>query len=132
MLYVCNFGNGDVVQIDHRGHAAKLATLPGGNNGHLNYHRGYLHVLARKDCRVYQVDLAGRVTVFAGSGQRGKQDGEAQESSFSLPNSLIISPDGKSLYVNETSPISGDHRILGPTRIRRIKLIELGEPHQTR
>ena len=122
MLYVCNFGDGLVVQIDHEGNATKLATLPGGNNGHLIYHRGYLYVLARKDCRVYQIDLAGRVTVFAGSGIRGKQDGAPLESSFSLPNSLIISPDEKYLYVNETSPISGDHRVLGPTRIRRIEL----------
>ena len=120
MLYVCNFGNGDVIQISPMGHATKLATLPGQNNGHLIYHRGCLYVLARTDCRVYQVDLAGRVTAFAGNGERGNQDGPALESSFSLPNSLVVSPDGNYLYVNETSPTSGDHRILAPTRIRRI------------
>ncbi|MEM7477517.1 MAG: FG-GAP-like repeat-containing protein [Planctomycetota bacterium] len=127
MMYVCNFGNGLVVQIDLEGNATKLATLPGGNNGHLIYHRGYLYILARMDCRVYEIDLAGRVTVFAGNGKRGKQNGAPLESSFSLPNSLIISPDEKYLYVNETSPISGDHRILGPTRIRRIELT-VGQP----
>ncbi len=121
-LYVCNFGNGDVIQIDTDGHATRLATLPGNNNGHLIFHRNRLLVLARKGCRVYQIDLAGRVSVLAGSGKRGNQDGPALESSFSLPNSLIASPDGKYLYVNETSPTSGDHRILGPTRIRRIEL----------
>ena len=124
MIYVCNFSNGDVVHIDRNGSANKLATLPGVNNGHLVYHRGYLYVLARKDCRVYQIDLAGRVSVFAGSGQRGKSDGQPMESSFSLPNSLIVSPDEKFLYVNETSPTSGDHQILAPTRIRRIELLD--------
>ena len=117
MIYVCNFGNGDVVQIDSQGRANRLATLPGNNNGHLIYHDGFLYVLARKDCRIYQVDLAGRVRIFAGDGQRGQADGGALESSFSLPNSLIISPDQRAMYVNETSPTSGDHQIIGPTRI---------------
>ena len=124
MIYVCNFGNGDVIQINPKGDASKLASLPGKNNGHLIYHRGFLYVLARTDCRIYQIDLAGRVAVFAGNGKRGKLDGAALESSFSLPNSLIISPDEKWMYVNETSPIVGDHRILGPTRIRRIELVD--------
>ena len=123
MIYVCNFSDGAVIQMDQTGQASKLATLPGNNNGHLIYHRGYLYVLARADCRVYQVDLAGRVSVFAGTGKRGKEDGEALSSSFSLPNSLIVSPDGKWLFVNETSPTQGDHRILGPTRIRKIELL---------
>lgn len=123
-LYVCNFSNGDVLKIDRQGNAVKLATLPGNNNGHLIYHRGYLYVLARMDCRVYQVDLAGRVQVFAGSGTRGKDDGAPLEASFSLPNSLIIDAAEKWLYVNEVSPTSGDHRILGPTRIRRIAIAD--------
>ena len=122
MFYVCNFGNGDVVQIDQNGNASKLATLPRNNNGHLIFHRGYLYVIARTDCRVYRIDLAGRVVPFVGSGKRGKKDGEPMASSFSLPNSLIISPDGKWMYINETSPTSGDHRILGPSRIRRVEL----------
>lgn len=121
-LYVCNFSNGDVLRIDRDGKACKLATLPGGNNGHLIYHRGFLYVLARKDCRVYQVDLAGRVEVFAGTGTRGSGDGQPLEASFSLPNSLIIDANEEWMYVNEVSPTSGDHRILGPTRIRRIAL----------
>ena len=121
-LYVCNFSNGDVVRIDTKGNATRLATLPGANNGHLVYHKGYLYVLARKDCRVYRVDLAGRFEPFVGSGLRGKGDGEPLESSLSLPNSLIISHDEKWMYINETSPTSGDHIILSPTRIRRVEL----------
>lgn len=121
-LYVCNFSNGDIVQIDRTGNASKLATLPKQNNGHLIFHKGYLYVIARKDCRVYRVDLAGRVVPFVGSGKRGKVDGQPMTSSFSLPNSLIISPDEKWMYINETSPTSGDHRILVPTRIRRVEL----------
>ncbi len=121
--YVCNFSNGDVVRIDRSGTASRLATLPGKNNGHLIFHLGYLYVLARKDCRVYQVSLDGKFSVFAGTGERGQQDGAAFASSFSLPNSLIVSNDGKWMYLNETSPTSGDHRVLSPTRIRKVELL---------
>jgi len=122
-IYVCNFSNGDVIRISTNGKAERLATIPGNNNGHLIYYQGALYVLARTDCRVYRVMLTGETSVFAGSGQRGKRDGAPMTSEFSLPNSLVVSPDGKSMYVNETSPIAGDHRILGPTRIRRIELL---------
>lgn len=121
-LYVCNFSDGNVIKIDTNGTATRLATLPGGNNGHLVYHRGYLYVLARKDCRVHLVDLAGRVEPFVGSGKRGKDDGGPLASSLSLPNSLIISHDEKWMYINETSPTTGNHVNLSPTRIRRVEL----------
>ncbi len=121
-LYVCNFGNGDVIKIDSQGNATRLATLPGANNGHLVYHKGYLYVIARKACRVYLVDLAGRAELFVGSGKRGKEDGAARVCSLSLPNSVIISHDEKWMYINETSPTSGDQNNLSPTRIRRVEI----------
>ncbi len=121
-LYVCNFGNGDVIKIDQSGQATRLATLPGNNNGHLTLLHDKLYVIARTDNRVYKVGLDGTATYFVGSGLRGKSDGTPGESTFSLPNSIIASPDGKYLYVNETSPTSGDPKILGPTRIRKIEL----------
>lgn len=122
VLYVCNFGNGDVIKISTDGKASRLTTLPGGNNGHLTLHEGYLFVVARSDNRIYKVDLEGNATYFVGSGARGKADGKPDECSLSLPNSIVVSPDGKYLYVNETSPTSGDPNILGPTRIRRIAI----------
>lgn len=123
-LYVCNFGNGDVLKIDTEGNVSRLATLPGKNNGHLVYHKGYLYVIARTDCRIYRVSLEGQADVFIGSGKRGKQDGKALECQLSLPNSLAFSPDGKILYINETAPVDGDPRILAPTRIRKVEIVE--------
>lgn len=121
-LYVCNFGNGDVLKITPDGTPSRLATLPGNNNGHLTLFEDKLFVIARSDHRVYKIGLDGTATYFAGSGKRGKADGTPSESQFSLPNSIAPSPDGKYLYVNETSPTQGDPRILGPTRVRRIEL----------
>lgn len=121
-FYVANFMNGDVIKISPEGEASELATLPGNNNGHLVYHRGFLYVIARSAHRIYRVSLEGDVELFAGSGERGQQDGVPLAASFSLPNDLAISPDEKWLYVNETGPTEGDPRILAPTRIRRIAI----------
>lgn len=121
-FYVANFGNGDVIKIDQSGNVSRFATLPGKNNGHLTSYKGQLFVVARTANQIYRVTLDGKATPFVGSGKRGKDDGKPLEASLSLPNDLGISPCGKYMYVNETSPISGDPRILGPTRIRRITL----------
>ena len=121
-FYVANFSNGDVIKVDPSGKASRLATLPGNNNGHLIYHKGALYVIARTAHQVYRVTLDGEFSLFVGSGERGKQDGKPLEASLSLPNDIGFSPDGKTMYVNETGPIEGDPRILGPTRVRRIRL----------
>lgn len=121
-FYVANFMNGDVVKVTPKGVASKLVTLPKKNNGHITFHKGMLYVVARSANQVYRVTLDGKATAFVGSGKRGKQDGKPLECSLSLPNDLGFSPDGKYLYINETSPTSGDPRVLGPTRIRRVKL----------
>lgn len=121
-FYVANFANGDVVKIEPNGKASRLATLPGNNNGHLIFHKGALYVIARTANQVYRVTLEGESTLFVGSGDRGKQDGKPLEATLSLPNDIGFSPDGKFMYVNETGPTEGDPRILGPTRVRRVKL----------
>ena len=121
-FYVANFYNGDVLKVTPEGKVSKLVTLPGNNNGHLTCHRGVLYVVARSANQVYRVTYDGKSSVFAGSGKRGKTDGKPMEASFSLPNDIGVSPDGRFMYVNETSPISGDPQILTPTRIRRIEL----------
>ena len=121
-VYIANFMNGDVVKITPDKEVSVLATLPGKNNGHLVHHRGYLYVVARKANQIYRVSLEGEVELLAGSGKRGKADGEPQSATFSLPNDLAFSPDGRWLYVNEVAPTEGDHRILAPTRVRRIEM----------
>lgn len=129
VLYVCNFGNGDVIEITKEGKASRLATLPGNNNGHLTFFADKLYVVSRGGHRIIKVGLDGTATYFAGNGQRGKKDGSPDDCQFSLPNSIYFSPDHKYLYVNETSPTSGNPVILGPTRIRRIELkITTGGP----
>lgn len=123
-LYAANFYNGDVIKMTPDGTVSKLATIPGNNNGHLTFYKNKLFVIARSAHQIYQVTLDGEISVFAGSGKRGKDDGAPQEATFSLPNDIGVSPDGKYMYVNEVAPITGSGNILAPTRVRRIVLEE--------
>ena len=123
-LYIANFYNGDVIKITPGGEASRLATIPGNNNGHLTYLQGQLIVVARSAHQLYRVTLDGEVTLLAGSGKRGKDDGSPLDATFSLPNDIVASPDGKLLYINEVAPIEGSPMILAPTRVRRIVLAD--------
>ena len=123
-LYVSNFGNGDVLRVGWGGDVEKLAALPGNNNGHLVCHEGALYVVARGAHQIYKISLEGEVELFAGSGERGKKDGPAFEATFSYPNDLAFSPDGKILYVNENASISEPANVLAPTRIRKIRIAD--------
>ncbi len=121
-FYVANFYNGDVLKVTPDGEVSVLATLPGNNNGHLIYHAGALYVVARGAHQIYRVGLDGEVSLIAGSGEMGGNDGDALQASFIYPNDIGVSPDGRYLYVNDVAVPSTDGRTLAPTRLRRIEL----------
>ncbi len=60
------------------------------------------------------------MTLFAGSGQRGKDDGDPLKATFSLPNDIAVSPDGKFMYLNAVAPITGS-----PQNRHRLVFVEL-------
>ena len=122
ILYVSNFNNGDVLSVSPSGEVARLATLPGNNNGHLTFHQGALYVVARSAHQIYRVGLDGETKLFAGTGERGRRDGPALEATFSFPNDLAFSPDGKVLYVNENASTTEPASVLAPMRVRRIRI----------
>jgi len=99
-LYVCNFGDGRVLKITPGGTISILATLPGANNGHLDYVDGFLFVAARSANQIYKISLTGEVTLFAGTGQQAVKDGPALQASFSLPNAVTFSPNANAFYTN--------------------------------
>jgi len=122
-FYASNFYNGDVLRIGPEGDVSVVATLPGGNLGHLIYHEGLLYVLARSAHQIYEVDVAGEYRLLAGSGEHGIQDGPALEATLSFPNDLALSPDGRVLYWNDVAAIVDDGgQTLAPTVIRMLRL----------
>ena len=121
-FYTANFYDGNVIKIEPDGTPSIFATIPGNNNGHLVYRDNYLYVVARTANQIYKVSMQGEIELFAGSGKRGRKNGSRLEASFSLPNDLEFSPDGKYLYVNEASDSLGSPRILIPTAVRKIRM----------
>jgi len=122
-LYVANFNNGFVLHIDPAGLVNLFAVIPGNQNGHLTFANGRLYVVARRANQIYTVEMDGTVSLLAGSGIRGKADGPALQASFSIPNGIAPSPDGRRLYVNDAVSLIGT--ALNPVVIR---VIDLGLP----
>ncbi|NIR96457.1 MAG: T9SS type A sorting domain-containing protein [Gammaproteobacteria bacterium] len=99
-----------------------MATIPGGNNGHMTYANGRLYVVARCANQVYEVTLDGQISLLAGSGARGNDDGPALQATFSLPNGIAPSPDGDTLYINDDVNLTGtcQNTPLNPVLVRMI------------
>ncbi|MEQ9425309.1 MAG: hypothetical protein RJQ09_12870 [Cyclobacteriaceae bacterium] len=123
-IYIANFYDGNVIKITADGEPSVFATIPGNNNGHLIYRDGILYVIARTAHQVYTVDMERNVELFAGTGERGRRNSSRLASTFSYPNDLDFSPDGKFLYLNEFADSLGSDKILTPMVIRRIKMPE--------
>ena len=121
-LYVANFENGDVLRVTPDGLVSPLAIVPGENNGHILYHEGFLYVVARGAHQIYRVSLTGEVSLFAGTGRRGRDDGPALQATFSYPNGIDVAPDGRSFYINEIASSTSEGNLLSPMIVRRIRL----------
>ena len=91
-LYTSNFNNGNVIKITPAGVVSFLATIPGGNNGHIIFGNGRLYVVARRGNQIYELSLAGSVKLLAGTGSVGNSDGGALQSTWFIPNGIGISP----------------------------------------
>jgi sugar lactone lactonase YvrE len=127
-FYVANFGNGDVIRVTPEGGVERFVTLPGDNNGHILWGNDVLYVVARSANQIYTVTLDGDVSLLAGTGERGLDDGPALEATLSLTNDLALSPDGRVLYFNDVGRddegvfVSDDGRTIAPTWVRRVIL----------
>jgi sugar lactone lactonase YvrE len=121
-FYVANFADGNVVRVTPGGEASVFATIPGNNNGHIVFGNGVLYVVARGNHQIYELTLDGELTLIAGSGRRGLDDGPADEATLSLPNDVALSPDGRTLYWNDVGVTGPDPQTLTPTWIRYVEL----------
>ncbi len=122
-LYVANFSNSTIVKIISDGTASSFATMPGNNNGHLLFKNNALYVVSRGLHQIHKVSMLGNVSLVAGNGQRGIIDGLVAEASFSLPNDIAISSDGKYIYVNDVNGADPNQAVISPTIIRFIELL---------
>lgn len=123
-LYIANFSSSTIVKITPDGTASSFATMPGNNNGHLLINGDFIYVVSRGLHQIHKVSFAGEVSLVAGNGARGIVDGPLNVASFSLPNDIAFSPDGKYIYVNDVNGSNPDGTVISPTIIRVIELVE--------
>lgn len=122
-LYVTNFNNANIIKITPEGNTTIFKTLPGGQNTHPVYFGGKIYVVARGALGIYEVDLAsGQETLIAGNGAKGIRDGQALKAQFSRPNDIDITPDGKTLYINDSPPEANARSEIGPVYLRKIAI----------
>jgi sugar lactone lactonase YvrE len=121
-LYACNFNNGWVIKITPDKQVSNFAFIPGNNNGHLTFANGVLYVVARCANQIYKVELDGTVSLLAGTGVRGNQDGSALNATFSIPNGIAASLTGDTLYINDATSLTGGcfNGSLNPIIVRMI------------
>ncbi len=131
-LYTANFNNGAVIKITPQGQTSVLASTPTssfratGGNGHITFAKGELFVASNATAQIFRLSLDGELSVVAGDGTRGHQDGDFAQASFSSPNGIAVSDDGV-IYVNEADSTAGatlnfSTFPLNPSRIRAITL----------
>jgi sugar lactone lactonase YvrE len=119
-LYVANFSDGWIIKVSPDGDAERFAELPGRNNGHLVFYEGTFYATARGAHQVFTISLQGKVSLLAGTGERGWDDGPALEATFSLPNGIAINANGTALLLNHVRQSAGGAN--HPTTVRMILL----------
>ena len=123
-VYVASFNSSNLVKITPEGEGSILTKLPGNNNGHLLIRGNFIYVVSRGLHQIHKVTFSGAVSLLAGSGDRGNKDGPLLEATFSLPNDLAFSPDGKFIYINDVDGLNLNPTLIHPSVIRVIELVE--------
>ena len=101
-LYVVNFSDGRMVQIDTEGQASLFATLPGGGNGHVTWVGPDLYATAFRGNSVYRVSIEGEVERVGGTGAMGQIDSaQGFTAQFSTPNGIAYDRRRDILYTND-------------------------------
>lgn len=118
-LYVANFNNSNILKITLDGTVEIFATLPGNNNSHLVFGNGVIYALSRGLNKLYEITIAGEVSIIAGSGESGNLDGSGETASFFIPNGIGISNDGNKIYI--VSRLVGVGPPLNPVVVRVIE-----------
>jgi len=134
-LYICNCcgGNGNTIRkvtkdgVSTLFSSSNLFFCPNGITRDKDKHiidsemEDVLYVACRGSHRIYKLTPDGELTVLAGSGIRGNDDGSAMEATFSRPNGLALSETEDTLFVNSSIPVTdAGGRPLNPSVIRMI------------
>lgn len=120
-LYTALFNNGRIFRVRPGGSPEEIAEIPGGGNAHIAYANGVLFITSWSGNQIWTLTPDGTLTLFAGTGEAGTDDGPASEATFARPNGIALGPDG-AIYINQSAEPSTNH----PTLVRRIEIVHWG------
>jgi sugar lactone lactonase YvrE len=96
--FAANFLTGEIYEIT--GGIVRQIGAAGTRVNHMKYAKGYIYMPNPFDHLVRRMDLNGNFELIAGiKSQAGSVNGSSQVATFARPNSVDISPDGKTLYI---------------------------------
>ena len=121
VLYAALLGNGRIYRIAPDSEPELFAEVPGGGSAHIAYANGVLFITGNGGHQIWTLTLDGTLTLFAGTGEPGADDGPAAEATFTRPNGIAIGPDG-AVYINHSTDPSGNYS----TVVRRIEILDWG------
>lgn len=111
--FAANFKNGELFEIT--GGVVRQIYAGGARVNHMKYFAGYLYMPNPLDHIIRRADLNGNIEQLAGiKATAGSLDGPAAAATFSRPNSIDISADGKTVYVLDFD--TGNVRTISATR----------------
>ena len=136
-LYISmNNREGQILKITQEGQVSEFTTIPTFVpqdytlefimwTGYITYFENHLYVAGTSTDRIYKIDLAGQVEVFAGSGTRLLPRGGASTAHFNRPMGLAFSSDGQFLYVSGCLDIAPQHtQATAPSLVYAIEIVE--------
>ena len=122
-LYALILQDGRIYRVTTDGNVSLFAQVPGGAS-HIELLNGNYYVSGRTTHQVYQVDLNGQVTTYAGTGVDGNTDGTIDVATISRPNGIGVDQQTGAVYVIGSSNFN-----LNQLPIRKIALETTGNPN---
>ncbi|KAA1245260.1 YncE family protein [Aquimarina sp. RZ0] len=97
-IYVSNFLDGKIFRVEADGTLNEVAKSPS-SIGHVSYANDHLHVTGVLEHKVFRLNTAGDIVDVIGTGAVGTVNGTAATASFTNPNGIEATPDGKFAYI---------------------------------
>ena len=103
ILYIGNFNDGRIFRFTAASGLEVIGDIPGWL-GFMTLAGDAIYATGWQDNRIYKVPLDGSgAQVFAGTGALGSADGPVGTATFSIPNGIVATPTGDTLYISDYS-----------------------------
>ncbi len=110
-LYLAYFNQGRIDKFDPVSGTATEFFNIGSWLSYISYSNGYIYATGWQSRQVYKIEIATKeIFLVAGTGEKGNADGDASTATFDIPNGVLATVTGDTVYVSD----------IGSNRLRRI------------